>query len=106
VQEVVEDLITDPDGIYIDGTVGSGGHSEAIGRRIGTRGQLLCLDRDSEAIGISKERLRFLGERVRFIKASYGSADQSSELDGAGVHLLILNVRFQLDQSGRDSASG
>ena len=76
VQEVLEDLITDPDGTYIDGTVGSGGHSEAIGRRIGGRGQLLCLDRDSEAIRISRERLSFLGERARIIRASYGSADQ------------------------------
>ncbi len=105
VQEVVEDLITDPDGIYIDGTVGSGGHSEAIGRRIGTRGQLLCLDRDSEAIGISKERLRFLGERVRFIKASYGSADQVlMELGWGKAHGILLDLGmsgFQLDQSGR-----
>ena len=76
VQEVLEDLITDPEGLYLDGTVGSGGHSEAIGRSLQGQGRLLCLDRDPEAIRISKQRLSFLGERVRFIKASYSEADQ------------------------------
>jgi 16S rRNA (cytosine1402-N4)-methyltransferase len=105
VREVLEDLITDPDGTYIDGTVGSGGHSEAIGRRIGRRGQLLCLDRDSEAIRISKQRLSFLGERVRFIKGSYGSADQVlRDLGWGKAHGILLDLGmsgFQLEQSGR-----
>jgi len=105
VQEVLEDLITDPDGTYIDGTVGSGGHSEAIGKRIGERGQLLCLDRDSEAIRISKERLSFLGERVRFIKGSYESADQVlRDLGWGKAHGILLDLGmsgFQLEQSGR-----
>jgi len=105
VQEVLEDLITDPEGIYIDGTVGSGGHSEAIGRRIGTRGRLLCLDRDPEAIRMSTQRLSFLGARVRFIKASYGSADQVlRDLGWGKAHGILLDLGmsgFQLEQSGR-----
>jgi 16S rRNA (cytosine1402-N4)-methyltransferase len=105
VQKVLEDLITDPEGIYIDGTVGSGGHSEAIGKRIGKRGQLLCLDRDSEAIRISTQRLGFLGERVRIIRASYGSADQVlRDLGWGRAHGILLDLGmsgFQLDESGR-----
>jgi 16S rRNA (cytosine1402-N4)-methyltransferase len=105
VQEVLEDLITAPEGTYIDGTVGSGGHSEAIGKRIEGRGRLLCLDRDPEAIRISKQRLSFLGERVRFIKASYGSADQVlRDLGWGKVHGILLDLGmsgFQLEQSGR-----
>jgi 16S rRNA (cytosine1402-N4)-methyltransferase len=105
VQEVLEDLITTPEGTYIDGTVGSGGHSEAIGRRMGRRGRLLCLDRDSDAIRISKQRLSFLGERVRFIKASYGSADQVlRELGWGKPNGILLDLGmsgFQLEQSGR-----
>jgi 16S rRNA (cytosine1402-N4)-methyltransferase len=105
VQEVLEDLITAPDGVYIDGTVGSGGHSEAIGRRIRGRGQLLCLDRDSEAIRISKQRLGFLGERVRFIKASYADVDQVlRDLGWGKAHGILLDLGmsgFQLEQSGR-----
>ncbi len=105
VQEVLEDLITAPDGVYIDGTVGSGGHSEAIGRRIQGRGQLLCLDRDPEAIRISKERLSFLGERARFIKASYAEVDQVlRDLGWRKAHGILLDLGmsgFQLEQSGR-----
>jgi 16S rRNA (cytosine1402-N4)-methyltransferase len=105
VQEVLEDLITAPDGTYIDGTVGSGGHSEAIGRRIEGHGRLLCLDRDSEAIRISKQRLSFLGQRVRFIRASYGSADQVlRDLGWGKAHGILLDLGmsgFQLEQSGR-----
>ncbi|MGE5842412.1 MAG: 16S rRNA (cytosine(1402)-N(4))-methyltransferase RsmH, partial [Deltaproteobacteria bacterium] len=105
VQEVLEDLITDPDGIYVDGTVGSGGHSEAIGRRVGKGARLLCLDRDPEAVRISKLRLSFLGERVRIIKASYASADQVlRDLGWGEAHGIVLDLGmsgFQLEQSGR-----
>ncbi len=105
VQEVLEDLITAPDGVYIDGTVGSGGHSEAIGTKIQGKGRLLCLDRDPEAIRISRERLSFLRERVRFIKASYAEVDQVlSELGWGKAHGILLDLGmsgFQLEQSGR-----
>lgn len=105
VQEVLKDLLTAPDGTYIDGTVGSGGHSEAIGRKIKERGRLLCLDRDPEAIRISKQRLSFLGERVRFTKASYASVDQVlRDLGWGKAHGILLDLGmsgFQLDQSGR-----
>jgi 16S rRNA (cytosine1402-N4)-methyltransferase len=105
VQEVLEDLLTDPEGTYVDGTVGSGGHSEEIGRRIEGRGRLLCLDRDAEAIRISKQRLSFLGERVRFAKASYGSADQVlRDLGWGKAHGILLDLGmsgFQLEHSGR-----
>jgi 16S rRNA (cytosine1402-N4)-methyltransferase len=105
VQKVLEDLVTTPDGTYIDGTVGSGGHSDAIGRRIQGRGQLLCLDRDSEAIRISRQRLSFLGESVRFIKASYAEVDQVlRDLGWGKAHGILLDLGmsgFQLEQSGR-----
>jgi len=105
VKEVLDDLITEPDGIYMDGTVGSGGHSEAIGKRIEGRGQLLCLDRDSEAIRISAQRVGFLGERVRVIRASYASADQVlRDLGWGKAHGILLDLGmsgFQLEQSGR-----
>lgn len=104
-QEILGDLITDPEGIYVDGTVGSGGHSEAIGRRIATRARLLCLDRDSEAVRISKQRLSFLGERVRIIRANFVSADQVlGDLGWGKAHGILLDLGmsgFQLEQSGR-----
>jgi len=105
VREVLKDLITAPDGVYIDGTVGSGGHSEAIGRVIRGRGRLLCLDRDPEAIRISRERLSFLGERVQFIRASYAEMDQALRELGwgkaQGIFLDLGMSGFQLEASGR-----
>ena len=43
VSEVIESLITDPDGTYVDGTVGSGGHSVEIIKKLSDRSQLVCL---------------------------------------------------------------
>jgi len=103
--EVVRYLVTLSDGIYVDGTVGSGGHGEAIGRAILSKGHLICLDRDSEAIRLSKERLSPLREGVTVIKANYAGLNEV--LDGLGfekVNGIFLDLgvsSYQLEQSGR-----
>jgi len=105
VQEVVTDLITALDGIYVDGTVGNGGHSKAIGEKIRSKGRLICLDRDSEAVKLSRERLSPLGERVTVLKANY--AELTQLLKGLGiekVHGILLDLgvsSHQLERSGR-----
>ena len=103
--EVLKYLMTRPEGIFVDGTVGSGGHSEAIGEKITVSGRLICLDRDAEAIRISKERLSHLGDRVTLIQANY--AGLNKVLHGMGLEkvqgvLLDLGMSsYQLEQSGR-----
>lgn len=105
VQEVVRDLITAMDGIYVDGTVGNGGHSKAIGENIRSKGRLICLDRDSEAVRLSRERLSPLGERVTVLKGNY--AELTEVLQGLGiekVHGIFLDLGIsshQLERSGR-----
>jgi len=105
VQEVVTDLITALDGIYVDGTVGNGGHSKAIGEKISSKGRLICLDRDSEAVKLSRERLSPLGERVTVLKANY--AELTQLLKGLGiekVHGILLDLgvsSHQLERAGR-----
>lgn len=105
VQEVVRDLITAMDGIYVDGTVGNGGHSKAIGEKIRSTGRLICLDRDSEAVRLSRERLSPLGERVTVLKGNY--AELTEILQGLGiekVHGIFLDLgvsSHQLERSGR-----
>lgn len=105
VQEVVRDLITAMDGIYVDGTVGNGGHSKAIGEKIRSTGRLICLDRDSEAVRLSRERLSPLGERVTVLKGNY--AELTEILKGLGiekVHGIFLDLgvsSHQLERSGR-----
>ncbi|MBN2123705.1 MAG: 16S rRNA (cytosine(1402)-N(4))-methyltransferase RsmH [Deltaproteobacteria bacterium] len=105
VREVIASLMTAPDGVYVDGTVGSGGHSEAIGRRIGEGGRLICLDKDPEILSVAETRLSFLGEGVRFFKASYGDLDEILGVSGVkkvqGILLDLGVSSHQLDHSGR-----
>jgi 16S rRNA (cytosine1402-N4)-methyltransferase len=105
VKEVLEDLITDTGGLYVDGTVGTGGHGEAIGRRASSQARLICLDRDEEAIRIASERLAFLGKRVLLVKASYAETDRVLEdLKIEKVQGVLLDLGMsthQLEGSGR-----
>ncbi len=105
VNEVIASLMTDPNGIYVDGTVGSGGHSEAIGRKLSSRGRLICLDWDPEAFSLSCKRLSVFGDKITAIRANY--ADMGECLGGLGiekVHGILLDLgvsSYQLDHSGR-----
>lgn len=105
VQEVVRDLIKAVDGIYVDGTVGSGGHSKAIGEKISSRGRLICLDRDSEAVRLSRERLSPLGEKVTVLKGNYAELIQvlkGLSIDRVnGIFLDLGMSSHQLEKSGR-----
>jgi 16S rRNA (cytosine1402-N4)-methyltransferase len=105
VSEVISSLITTVDGIYVDGTTGSGGHSEAILKELSEKARLICLDRDPEAIKISRERLKDRAKNISFVKANF--ADLDSVLKDLGINLvngILLDLgmsSFQLDQSGR-----
>lgn len=107
VNEVIKLLITRSDGIYVDATTGSGGHSEAILKKLGKNGRLICLDRDPDAIEITRKRLD-TGEykgKYKIVKANF--ADMGTALEKTGVHrvdgiLLDLGMSsYQLDRSGR-----
>jgi 16S rRNA (cytosine1402-N4)-methyltransferase len=105
VSEVVDILLNDPDGVYVDGTVGGGGHSEAIIKGISNKGFLICMDRDSEAIRFSRERLKPFAERVICLKANYADLNNIfRDLKIEGAHGIILDLgmsSYQLDHSGR-----
>ncbi len=105
VNEVIGFLINDPSGTYVDCTVGSGGHSEVIYKKIASSGCLICLDRDAEAVGCSKGRLSFSGGRVTLVNANYAELkDVLNRLDVRKVHGVLLDLgmsSFQLDKSGR-----
>lgn len=57
-REAISYLITDPNGIYIDGTLGGGGHSSLILQQLGTNGKLIAFDKDIEAIEFCRERFK------------------------------------------------
>lgn len=103
--EAVRMLVGDPNGLYVDGTVGTGGHSEAIARRIAGKGQLICLDQDPDAVQRSKRRLTDWGAAVRIVQANYADLgmvlDQMGIKDVQGVILDLGMSSLQLESSGR-----
>ena len=102
--ECIEALNIRPDGIYVDGTLGMGGHSEQIARRLRT-GRLIAIDRDAEAIRRASVRLAPWAERITFIHGNF--RDLPALLDSAGVEkadgmLFDLGVSSpQLDEAER-----
>ena len=98
-------LAVRPGGVYVDGTIGTGGHALAIGQRLGQGGLLIGLDVDPDAIELAKGRLQGLECRWRVFKSSY--ADTDSVLEDLGISsvdglLLDLGMSsLQLDYSGR-----
>ena len=105
VNEVLEFLVTLPDGIYVDGTVGTGGHSEAICKKISEKGHLICLDMDPDAIRISQNRLGRLKRRITFRKTNFSRIDKVlGDMGIARVNGILLDLgmsSYQLDRSGR-----
>jgi 16S rRNA (cytosine1402-N4)-methyltransferase len=102
--ECIEGLNIDPNGIYVDGTLGRGGHSEKIAERLDT-GRLICIDRDQTAIDEAGERLKPFGDKITFVKANF--RDIGKILDGLNIQsvngmLFDLGVSSpQLDDASR-----
>ena len=81
--EAVAALNVRPDGVYLDGTAGGGGHSFEIASKLGEAGRLISIDRDGEAVEAAKKRLRNFGDRVMVIRENYGNFGRV--LDGLGI---------------------
>ncbi len=81
-QECVRYLEIDPAGIYVDGTLGLGGHAEAVAEHL-TSGRLIGIDRDESSLDFAGQRLARFGERVTLVKGNFGELD--AILDGLGV---------------------
>ena len=102
--EVLEWLRVKPDGTYIDATLGAGGHSEAIAKRL-TSGKLISLDRDAQALELARERLKSFGETVKLVQSPFSRiAEVAQELgippaDGVLADLGVSSM--QLDQAAR-----
>ena len=102
--ECIENLNIRPDGIYVDGTLGMGGHSEQIAARL-TTGKLIGIDRDETAIERAGARLAPFGDRVQLVHGNF--RDAAAILDRLGIDavdgmLFDLGVSSpQLDESER-----
>jgi 16S rRNA (cytosine1402-N4)-methyltransferase len=84
-KESIAGLNIKPEGIYVDGTLGMGGHSEAIARHLES-GMLIAIDRDDEALEKAKKRLECFGDRIHFVHGNF--ADLPAILDDQGVDLV------------------
>lgn len=104
-EETVEGLKIKPEGIYVDGTIGGGGHSAEIAARLDTRGRLIGIDQDETAILAAGERLKEFGELVTIIRSNYRNTKEvlSSlgirEIDGMILDLGVSS--YQLDTGER-----
>lgn len=102
--ESIDMLRINPDGIYVDATCGGGGHSIKIAESLSQRGRLVCFDQDEEAIKASKERLKKF-ENVSFVHSNF--KDLKTELAKIGITkvdgvLADLGVSsYQIDTAER-----
>ena len=102
--EVIESLNIRPDGVYVDGTVGGGGHSSGICGRLSDAGTLIAVDRDTAALRAAEERLSGYGCTKHFIHANYSETDAIAEAAGGKVQGILLDLgvsSYQLDNAER-----
>lgn len=94
-----------PDGIYVDGTLGGGGHSYEICKRLGPAGRLIGIDQDSDAIEAATKRLQPYSEKVTIIRDNYCHMKEIlTQLDIHQVDGILLDLgvsSYQLDQAER-----
>jgi 16S rRNA (cytosine1402-N4)-methyltransferase len=83
-EETVDLLNVVKDGVYVDGTLGSGGHAEAVLDRLGPQGKLYGIDRDRDALDRSSRRLARFGSRFEALHGNY--AEMQSLLKAFGVN--------------------
>ena len=100
--EVLEDLNVRPDGIYLDGTAGGGGHSFEIARRLTGGGHLFAMDQDPDAVAEASKRLSGLPATV--IHANFTALRSVLDANGTGADGILLDLgvsSHELDEDAR-----
>ncbi|MGN0514584.1 MAG: 16S rRNA (cytosine(1402)-N(4))-methyltransferase RsmH [Lachnospiraceae bacterium] len=99
--ETIENLCIKPDGIYVDGTLGGGGHSYEICKRLGEGGRLIGIDQDEDAIRAAGLRLNEFKDKVTIVRDNYRNiADVLKNLSISHVDGIVLDLgvsSYQLD---------
>lgn len=104
-EETVDGLNIKPDGIYVDGTLGGGGHAYEVCKRLNDKGRFIGIDQDEAAIEAAGARLSDFGERVTIVRSNY--CDMKLQLQKLGIDkvdgiVLDLGVSsYQLDTAER-----
>ena len=103
--ETIDGLNIKEDGIYVDGTLGGGGHAYQVCKRLGPNGRFIGIDQDAAAIETASNRLKEFGDKVTIIRSNY--CDMKQKLQEIGVEkvdgiVLDLGVSsYQLDTAER-----
>ncbi|HSJ24378.1 MAG TPA: 16S rRNA (cytosine(1402)-N(4))-methyltransferase RsmH [Longimicrobiales bacterium] len=100
VAEVLQYLRPDRGGVYFDGTLGAGGHSEAI-LRAGTTSTVMGVDQDTEALAVAGRRLAGWGDRLELVQANFADAAESLREPLAGALLDLGVSSHQIDETRR-----
>ena len=104
-EETVDGLNVRPDGIYVDATLGGGGHAYEVCSRLDDKGRFIGIDQDADAIEAAGKRLEGFGEKVTIIRSNY--RDMKPQLHNLGIDkvdgiILDLGVSsYQLDTADR-----
>lgn len=104
-EETINGLDIRPDGTYVDGTLGGGGHAYEIARRLSDKGSIIGIDQDAAAIEAAGIRLKDFGEKVTIVRSNY--CEMKSRLHELGIDkvdgiILDLGVSsYQLDTAER-----
>jgi len=99
VDAVLELLITRKDGVYVDGTLGGGGHAEKILENLSPQGKLIGFDVDSEAMAFAQNRLRRFGDQVIYFRENFSNIRSvTAKLNPAGINGLLLDLGISSHQ--------
>ncbi len=103
--ETIDSLNIKPNGIYVDGTLGGGGHSLEICKRLGEGGRLVGIDQDMDAIKAATKRLEDYKDKIDIVHSNYQDIESClGELSICGVDGIVLDLgvsSYQLDNVDR-----
>lgn len=104
-EETIDSLRIRPDGIYVDGTLGGGGHAGEAARRLGEGGRLIGIDQDADAIAAATEHLKEYAAQVTIVRSNYEKLAEVLETLGIrkvdGIYLDLGVSSYQLDTAER-----
>lgn len=104
-KETIENLNIKPDGIYVDGTLGGGGHAYEVCKRLSSKGKFIGIDQDEDAIKAATRRLMEFEDKVQIIRSNYCDMREALETVGIckvdGIVLDLGVSSYQLDDPER-----
>lgn len=103
--ETIDGLNINPDGIYVDGTLGGGGHAYEVCKRLSDKGRLIGIDQDGEALEAAREHLKEFEDKITLVRSNYCEIDTIlKDLDINKVDGIVLDLgvsSYQLDNLER-----